>query len=118
LETVAQTTVQAYERRLAGLTQGGWRNGLVHLGVSDTLEALEFDGMALIWLAPGGGSTRESVRRKAEARGVPVLEYGDPQMMGAIFGRDSVSTLAYMDRSIAEEARQCVTRAAAFSEVA
>jgi len=118
VEHVAQATVKAYEKRLTGLTQGGWRNGLVHLGVSETLDALNFDGTELIWLAPGGGSTRDSVRRKAEARGVPVLEYGDSQMMGAIFGRDSVSTLAYMDSGIAEEARRCVTRAAAFSEVA
>ncbi len=115
---IATITAIAFQRRLAGLIQGGWRNGLVALGVNDATSAIVARRVHGLWVATGGGATRDKVRTLAERFGLPCVERLSEEALGEIFGRDRVAAVAFLDSALAAEVRECLDRAIAFSEEA
>jgi len=116
LSEVADLTALAYRKRLQGILQGGWRNGLIALGSSEVHDALVSRSATHIWVAPGGGSTREKTRALALRLGIACIESCEESLMSKIFGRDTVATMAFLDSALAFEARLCLERVNAFSE--
>ena len=113
---VAELTALAFRRRLAGLIQGGWRNGLVALGVTDVSAAIHAGQSHSLWVATGGGTTREKVRALAERFGLSCVSQLTAEALGDFFGRDQVAAVAFLDSALAVEARDCLERSIAFSE--
>lgn len=113
---IAKLTTLAFHRRVVGLVQGGWRNGLVALGVNEVTAAVHAQRSHGLWIATGGGTTRDKVRALADRFGLPCVEQLTEETLGDIFGRDRVAAVAFLDSALAVEARECLERATAFSE--